>query len=449
MPYRRYLTFAALSASLLLTACSDIPFLPDKPQEVKLPDTQVVRHQKRVRFSEIPGWRQDDVKAVWPAFMRSCQANSELPQWQKPCVAAQSVDGGNSQAVREYFEEWFNPYVIMTDSGSDTGLATGYYEPVLRGSYEKRGAFQTAMYREPADLLDIEFTEVYPQLKGMRLRGHLASPKPPASTNEEEAVAPTADLLQVDISNAYPKVAGLQMWGRKDGKKVVPYAPPGTVDYTNLRPAARVVPYETRGQIEASGKLKGQEILWVDDVIDAFFLEIQGSGRVYLPESNKTVRLAYANQNGRPYRSIGRYLLDKRELKPGQASAQQIKQWVRKHPNRLREVLDANPSYVFFREEKLTDPNEGPKGSQGVPLTPGRSIAVDGKYIPMGTPVFLDTTMPNSKEPLRRLVMAQDTGGAIAGPVRADFFWGWGNEAGRMAGKMKQKLRVWLLLPKS
>ncbi|MDO4842826.1 MAG: MltA domain-containing protein, partial [Phoenicibacter congonensis] len=335
-------------------------------------------------------------------------------------------------------------YSIMTDSGSDTGLATGYYEPVLRGSFRKQGAYQTALYREPRDLLEIDFTSVYPQLKGMRLRGHLEDNKVKADGASKLA----SDLLQLDLTDAYPKLAGLSLWGRLDGRKVVPYAEPGTVDYTGMQAAKRVVPYETRGQLEKSGKLKGQEILWVDDVIDAFFLEIQGSGRVYLPESKSTVRLAYANQNGRPYRSIGRYLLDKGELKPGQASAQQIKQWVRKHPKRLREVLDANPSYVFFREEKLTDPNEGPKGSQGVPLTPGRSIAVDRKYIPMGTPVFLDTTMPNSKDPLRRLVMAQDTGGAIAGPVRADFFWGWGNGAGSMAGKMKQKLKVWLLLPK-
>ncbi|MBS7327663.1 MAG: MltA domain-containing protein [Oxalobacter sp.] len=444
MQYRRYLAVAALAGTVLLSACTTAPFMPGQTDDVKLPDSQVVRHQRQVSFSELPGWKDDDIKQVWPAFRQSCRANAGLPEWKPVCAAAADVDGRDSDAVRTFFEEWFDPYSIMTDSGSDTGLATGYYEPVLRGSYRKQGAYQTALYREPRDLLEIDFTSVYPQLKGMRLRGHLEDNRVKADGASE----PVSGLLQLDLLDAYPKLAGLSLWGRLDGRKVVPFAAPGTVDYTGMQAAKKVVPYETRGQLEKSGKLKGQEILWVDDVIDAFFLEIQGSGRVYLPESKSTVRLAYANQNGRPYRSIGRYLLDKGELKPGQASAQQIKQWVRKHPNRLREVLDANPSYVFFREEKLTDPNEGPKGSQGVPLTPGRSIAVDRKYVPMGTPVFLDTTMPNSKVPLRRLVMAQDTGGAIAGPVRADFFWGWGNGAGSMAGKMKQKLKVWLLLPK-
>ncbi len=446
MQYRRYLAVAAVAVATLLNGCTTVSVPPDKTDDVKLPDTQVVRHQRRVTFAELPGWTEDNIKEVWPAFRRSCNANAALPEWQRVCASAVDINGNDTDAVRAFFEKWFDPYSITADNGSDTGLATGYYEPVLRGSYRKHGAFQTAMYREPQDLLEIDFTSIYPQQKGMRLRGRLEDIETKAAV-PGKSLKRVDDLLALDLTSAYPKLEGLPLWGRLEGRKVVPYAI-GTVDYTGMQAAKKVVPYETREQLERSGKLKGQEILWVDDVIDAFFLEIQGSGRIYLPESRTTVRLAYANQNGRPYRSIGRYLLDKGELKPGQASAQQIKQWVRKHPNRLREVLDANPSYVFFREEKLTDPNEGPKGSQGVPLTPGRSIAVDRKYIPMGTPVFLDTTMPNAKAPLRRLVIAQDTGGAIAGPVRADFFWGWGNEAGSMAGKMKQKLKVWLLLPK-
>lgn len=447
MQYRCYLAVAIIVGSALLSACTTVSLAPGKTDDVKLPESQVVRHQRQVSFSELPGWKEDNIKEVWPAFKQSCRANAELPVWKPVCAAAVDVNGNDSGSVRAFFEKWFDPYSITTDSGSDTGLATGYYEPVLRGSYRKQGAYQTALYREPGDLLEIDFTSIYPDLKGMRLRGRLEDIKVKAGESSN-TLKPVKDLLLLDLADVYPKLENVPLWGRLDGRKVVPYAVPGAVDYTGMQAAKKVVPYETRGQLEKSGKLKGQEILWVDDVIDAFFLEIQGSGRVYLPESKSTVRLAYANQNGRPYRSIGRYLLDKGELKPGQASAQQIKQWVRKHPNRLREVLDANPSYVFFREEKLVDPNEGPKGSQGVPLTPGRSIAVDRKYIPMGTPVFLDTTMPNSKNPLRRLVMAQDTGGAIAGPVRADFFWGWGNGAGSMAGKMKQKLKVWILLPK-
>jgi membrane-bound lytic murein transglycosylase A len=160
------------------------------------------------------------------------------------------------------------------------------------------------------------------------------------------------------------------------------------------------------------------------------------------------IRVAYADQNGHPYRSIGRYLVDKGELTLDQASAQNIKAWFMSHPARQQELLNANPSYVFFKEEKLIDPRKGPKGSLGVPLTPQRSIAIDTHFFPLGAPVFLATTYPVSEAPLQRLVMAQDTGGAIRNPVRADFFWGFGAEAGEAAGKMKQRGRMWLLLPK-
>lgn len=441
MQYQRYLAIASVACAALLSACTSMSPTLEKPTDVKVPGSQVIRHQEKVSFSEVPGWNKDNLKEAWPAFMRSCQVNASQPEWETVCAKAVFVDGSDNNAIREYFESAFDPYRITTDASSDTGLATGYYEPVMKGSYKKQGIYQTAMYAEPKDLLDIDFISQYPQLKGVRLRGKLVQN---AKSLKQDC---PSDLLAMDLLSAYPKLDGLTMWGRLEGRKVVPYGKPVPASCTMAGVQRKVVPYETRGEIEASGKLRGQEIVFVDDVIDGFFLEIQGAGRINLPDG-KVIRLAYANQNGRPYRSIGRYLLDKGELKPGQASAQQIKKWVRNHPDRLREVLDANPSYVFFREEKLKDPNVGPKGSQGVPLIPGRSIAVDRKYILMGTPVFLDTTMPNTTTPLRRLVMAQDTGGAIAGPVRADFFWGWGKEAGAQAGKMKQKLRVWLLLPK-
>ncbi len=444
MRYCRYLALPILISTLLLSACTTV--IPE-PEEIEMPDSQVIRHQTQVSFAEIPGWSDDNFAEVWPAFERSCRVNTKQAAWKPICEEMEKINGKDTDAVKHFFETWFVPYRITMNTGSDTGLATGYYEPVLRGSYQKRGAYQTALYRVPDDLLDIEFTSLYPQLKGMRLRGRLENNLEALKNRNKEQVID--DLVAFDLTSAYPKLAGLQLWGKLEGRKIVPYPGFESIDFTKVYAAKKVVPYETRGELESSDKLVGQEILWVDDVIDAFFMEIQGSGRIYLPESRTTVRLAYANQNGRPYRSIGRYLINKGELKPGQASAQQIKKWVRNHPDRLLEVLSANPSYVFFREEKLTNPNEGPKGSQGVPLTPERSIAVDRKFIPMGTPVFLNTTMPNTTIPLRRLVMAQDTGGAISGPVRADFFWGWGNGAGAKAGKMKQRLKVWILLPKN
>ena len=372
--------FVLICLSVLLASCTTTP------PEVSTPEPVSPGKRQMVSYTDLPGWNTDDMKAVWPAFLNTCRAIGKKTAWRDVCLKARDIDGDDTAAIRAFFEAGFDPYRIIGENGSDTGMATGYYEPLLKGSRVRKGKFRTALYRQPDDLLVIDLAGTYPQLKGLRLRGKL------------------------------------------EGN--------------------RVVPYDTRAEIEKSGKLAGNEIVWVDDVLDAFFLEIQGSGRVYLPESDETIRLAYANQNGRPYRSIGRYLLDLGELKPGQASAQQIRRWIGKNPERLREVLDSNPSYVFFREEKIADPSEGPKGALGVPLTPERSIAVDPRYIPLGAPVFIATTQPYSSVPLQKLTVAQDTGGAIRGPVRADYFWGFGPEAGEMAGKMKQKLKIWLLLPK-
>jgi membrane-bound lytic murein transglycosylase A len=235
-------------------------------------------------------------------------------------------------------------------------------------------------------------------------------------------------LLTVDLAGVYPELKGLRLRGKLVGNKVEPYP--------------------SRAELMQGNALSGKELLWVDDSIEAFFLQVQGSGRVQLTDTKETVRVAYADQNGYPYKSIGRYLVDKGELTLEQASAQSIKAWVAAHPAREQELLNANPSYVFFREEKVLDPNAGPKGSLGVPLTPQRSIAVDTQYIPLGVPVYLATTQPNSDSELQRLMLAQDTGGAIRNAVRADFFWGFGSEAQDKAGKMKQRGMLWVLLPK-
>jgi len=374
MFHKRLLScFFLIGLTVWLAACTTTPPVIPKTEQMPMEERQ------QVSFSDLPGWKSDNLKDVLPAFRKSCRAIGKKKDWQGVCAKAYDIDENDTFAIRSFFETHFIPYRIANENGSETGLATGYFEPLLKGSRVRKGKFQTALYRQPDDLLVIDLASAYPQLKGLRLRGKL------------------------------------------DGN--------------------RVVPYETRAEIEKSGKLAGHEIVWVDDVLDAFFLEIQGSGRVYIPESGETIRLAYANQNGR-------YLLDRGELKPGQASSQQIRQWIRRNPERLREVLDFNPSYVFFREERIDDPSEGPKGALGVPLTPERSIAIDPRHIPLGAPVFVDTTRPYSSVPLQKLMVAQDTGGAIRGAVRADYFWGFGPQAGEMAGKMKQKLKVWLLLPK-
>jgi len=336
-------------------------------------------------FGALPGWEQDDQRAAWPAFMSSCKVLAYRAGAGGACAAAAQVDSAALPAVRAFFEAWFVPNQVRAAGGSDTGLITGYYEPLLHGARQRGGAFQTPLYRVPDDLLTIELASVYPDLKGRRLRGRLS------------------------------------------GNKVVPYA--------------------SRAEIERAN-LPGKELLWVDDPVEAFFLEVQGSGRVEL-DGGATVRVAYADQNGYPYKPIGRWLVDQGEIAPGQASAQSIKAWIVAHPERRQELFNVNPSYVFFKEERLPDPKVGPKGALGVPLTPERSIAVDRSFIPMGAPVYLATTQAGSELPLQRLVMAQDTGGAIRGEVRADFFFGFGAQAADNAGRMKQRGALWVLLPKA
>jgi len=295
------------------------------------------------------------------------------------------VDKTSAPAIRLFFETFLQPQRVIAADGSASGLVTGYYEAQLRGSRRQAGSYQTPLYKVPDDLLTIDLAGVYPDLKGKRLRGRL------------------------------------------QGKKVVPYP--------------------SRADIATAG-FPGKELLWVDDPVEAFFLEVQGSGRVQL-DSGETVRVAYGDQNGHPYKSIGKWLVEQGELTAEQATAQGIKTWIAGHPARRQELFNANPSYVFFREEKIPDPSVGPKGSLGVPLTPGRSVAVDATQIPLGAPLFLDTTQAASDVPMQRLVMAQDTGGAIRGAIRVDFFFGFGPEAADNAGRMKQRGQVWVLLPKA
>jgi membrane-bound lytic murein transglycosylase A len=336
-------------------------------------------------FGALPGWQQDDLRQAWPAFMASCRALASKADWKTPCTSARVVDAADAAAVRQFFETYFVPNLVRAADGADTGLITGYYEPMLRGARKRGGAFQTPLYRVPDDLLTVDLASVYPNLKGMRLRGRLV------------------------------------------GKTVVPY--------------------NTRAEIERA-RVPGKELLWVDDPVEAFFLEVQGSGRVQLDDTRETVRVAFADQNGHPYKAIGRWLVEQGEMVAEQATAQGIKTWITAHPERRQELFNVNPSYIFFREERLPDPGVGPKGALGVPLTPTRSVAVDPQFLPLGAPVFLSTTLPGGEAPLQRLVMAQDTGGAIRGAVRADFFFGFGGDAADNAGRMKQRGTVWVLLPR-
>jgi len=294
------------------------------------------------------------------------------------------MEHGSELEVRAFFERNFVPHQVSQSNGSTKGLMTGYYVPDLKGSRVASADYPYPLYHRPDDLLVIDLSDVYPDLSNYRLRG------------------------------------------RVEGH--------------------RVVPYWGRDEIDGRAQpLVGQELFWVADPVELFFLHIQGSGRILL-DNDERVMVNYADQNGHPYRSIGKYLLDRGAMTRDQMSMQNIRAWARNNPSEVDNLLSQNPSYVFFRE--LDGDVQSPPGALGVPLTPGRSLAVDRRYIPLGAPVFVETTWPNSDQPLQRLMMAQDTGGAIKGRVRGDFFWGMGDQAGSQAGRMKQPVSFWVLLPK-
>ncbi|WP_229459083.1 murein transglycosylase A, partial [Massilia cavernae] len=248
-------------------------------------------------FSALPGWDRDELREAWPAFMNSCSVLVRRTDWKEACMAARVVDAADAAAVRGFFETYFVPNQLRSPDGADTGLITGYYEPMLRGARKRGGEFQTPLHKVPDDLLTIDLSSVYPSLKGMRLRGRLVGNK--------------------------------------------------------------VIPYRSRAEIDRADA-NGKELLWVDSPVDAFFLEVQGSGRVVL-DTGETVRVAYAEQNGHPYKAIGRWLIDQGELTSADATMQGIKAWIERNPTRRQELFNANPSYIFFKEERLPDPRGGPK----------------------------------------------------------------------------------------
>jgi membrane-bound lytic murein transglycosylase A len=360
-----------------------------------------------VGFHRLDGWGADDPSEALAAFRRSCgmlrsqapadpmgpdPAFGQVGDWLPACTAADESGGPATAATaRAFFETWFRPYRV-SDRDNPVGLFTGYYEPVLHGSRHPGGRYQVPLY------------------------------------------APPADLLRIDLGRFNPELAGSAIWGRiADGA---------------------FVPYYSRAEID-DGALAGRNLalLWVDDPIADFFLQVQGSGQVRLDDGS-VVRVGYAAQNGRPYRAIGRDLIEIGALPRDQVSLQTIRAWLRAHPVDAATIMERNPSYIFFQEHPELAADEGPLGSEGVPLTPGRSLAVDRRFLPLGAPVWLDTRaprpdQPEDEAPLRRLMIAQDTGGAIRGVVRGDVFWGAGEQAEAIAGRMQSQGRLALFLPKA
>ncbi|RCK49098.1 murein transglycosylase A [Thalassospira profundimaris] len=357
-------------------------------------------------FTMLDGWQSDDMRPAIRAFARSCKAMlrrdddkmvgpdgrmGTIGQWRNVCEMAVSldVDALRKEDARAFFESDFKPY-LSGNANNPEGLFTGYYEPELRGSLTREGPYQTPIYLKPDDMISVDLGDFSEELKGKKLVGRLTG--------------------------------------------------------SNLKP------YFDRAAIE-QGALSGRdlEMVWVDDAVDAFFLQIQGSGRVVLPD-NSVLRIGYAATNGHPYFAIGRELIERGALTRETVSLQTIRKWLHDNPGEADGVMNTNASFVFFRPLQ-TDPNDptaGPLGSQGVALEPGRSLAVDRRFHAMGVPVWVETRDPmNADRSFNRMMIAQDTGGAIRGPVRGDIFFGPGEDAALFAGHMNRKGQKYVLLPNS
>jgi len=369
---------------------------------------------------DLDGWNPIGMRQSLDAFQRSCEVILNRPldtpmvsdrpafgtvrDWTPACKEALSLEHVTNAEAQRFFRDRFRPHRVAMGTDA-TGLFTGYYEPQLRGSRKKTATYSVPLHRPPSDLIRVNLGEFRPSLKGERL------------------------------------------FGRIDGQ--------------------RLVPYHERANI-ANGELDGRglEIVWVDSRVDRFFLQIQGSGRVLLRDSS-LIRVGYAGANGQPYRAIGRDLIEMGEVPREEMSMQAIRSWLAENPDRTGELLEKNRSYVFFRERTHLDASEGPIGAQGVPLTPRVSLAVDARYLPYGAPLWLSTKRPLTEAELgsgavpadtldgvpvarfRRMMVAQDTGGAIRGAVRGDVFWGAGERAADIAGRMKSRGTYIVFLPRT
>src|SRR5665213_403319 len=374
---------AGLAALLLLAACA-----APKPATPEL-------DLGRLAFADLPGWHDDAVAAALPALRRSCASLAHLADdavigtnavaghardWRGPCAALALLDATTTdEAARRFFETYFSPFAA-SNQGETRALVTGYYEPLLEGSRQRGGRYQTPILARPPDLVAVDLGRFRPAWRGERLFGRVV-----------------------------------------DG---------------------RLLPYATRAEIERGALDRFHlALFYAADPIELFFLQIQGSGRIRLPDGSQAP-IGYDGENGRAYRALGRLLVERGAMTLEDVSMQSIKAWLAAHPAAAPALLDQNESYVFFR----LLPGGGPIGSEGVPLTGGRSLAVDPAFIPLGVPLWLD--IAQGQVAMQRLAVAQDTGAAIKGSLRADFFWGFGPDAEAAAGGMRAFGRYYLLLPK-
>ncbi len=386
----RYIGIIALIALPLLVAL--FLMMDRKPEGL---------HFRAVSYAELPGWRADDLHDALPALRKSCDSMRRQPDertlpgakiagtmgdWAEVCDFI--LAAGPESDLRGFFEEAFQP-VEVSLGGETTGMFTGYYETLLKGAMARDGRYNVPLHVKPPELVSVDLGAFRADLKGRRIAG------------------------------------------RVEGDRLVPY-------------------FDRQEIVGGALDDRALELLWVDDPVDAFFLHIQGSGRV-LMEDGRLLRVGYASQNGHAYTAIGRQLIAEGEIPREEMSMQAIRAWLEANPERVDELLNSNASYVVFR---LLEEGAGPFGSANVALTAGRSLAVDMSHLALHVPVWLSATYPDPANregeplPLDRLMVAQDTGGAIRGEIRGDVFWGFGAEAEEIAGRMANKGRYWLLLPK-
>jgi len=323
-------------------------------------------------FSKLPNFEHEDYSKALDSFINNCKSKKTQKIYGELCQKAKvSID------AKTFFVTFFKANKITSNQKQEDKIMTAYYEAQIRGSLVKKAPYIYPVYETPNDLISLDISSVYPELKKYRLRGRLF------------------------------------------GKKVIPYY--------------------TREDI-AKQKLDAKVICYVDSKIDLFFLEVQGSGRVLL-DSGNTMYVGYDNQNGHPYSSIGKYLISNGKIAKKDISLQTIRKYLHEHPHEVDKILNHNKSMVFFK--KRTKPASG---SLGLVLTPWRSVAVDTKYIPLGSMLYLNAKAKNKT--ISKIVMAQDTGGAIKGAIRADMFLGYGKKAQEIAGEMIAPLQLWILVPK-
>lgn len=390
---RFFVLMSCVLLSLSLSACKQ-EAEKEPPADMPPPEMKL----QKTTFDLLPGWGGDDYTHLVQPLVRSCgrilkrkpddkfgplEQAGTYGDWQGACEAFAGVAAGTSDQIKTYLETYFTPYLV-SEGDNAQGLFTGYYEASLRGSRQQSEIYAHPLYKRPADLVMVDLGQFRDHLKGERIAGRVIN--------------------------------------------------------------GNLVPYEGRTQIVAGDWPHNDQVLvWVDDAVDAFFLQIQGSGRIVLDDGGE-MRAGYAGQNGHPYYAIGRELIKMGELTPETVSMQTIESWLKAHPDQADAIMNTNQSYVFFQELE----GEGPLGGENLALTPLRSLAIDRSKLPYGLPLWVDIDPPMQGRPrLQQMMVAQDTGGAIRGAVRGDVFWGYGEEAELLAGHMKSAGRYWALLPKT